>query len=113
MADVFGAAGRRAIEERLPSLREEIGAGFCIVNGENIADGAGITPKLADRLLAAGADTSSRSATTRGREAGDRDYLGGRSASCGPSNGVSSGSPGRPLTVAPAQRTGRRSPCST
>ena len=29
---------------------------MCIVNGENIADGVGITPKLADRLLAAGAD---------------------------------------------------------
>jgi 2',3'-cyclic-nucleotide 2'-phosphodiesterase len=28
----------------------------CIVNGENAADGAGITAKLADRLLAAGAD---------------------------------------------------------
>ena len=29
---------------------------MCIVNGENAADGAGITGKLADRLLAAGAD---------------------------------------------------------
>jgi metallophosphoesterase (TIGR00282 family) len=28
----------------------------CIVNGENAADGAGITGKLADKLLAAGAD---------------------------------------------------------
>jgi metallophosphoesterase (TIGR00282 family) len=28
----------------------------CIVNGENVADGVGITPKLADKLLAAGAD---------------------------------------------------------
>ena len=26
------------------------------MNGENIADGAGITPKLAEKLLAAGAD---------------------------------------------------------
>ncbi len=29
---------------------------MCIVNGENVADGAGITGKLADRLLASGAD---------------------------------------------------------
>ena len=29
---------------------------ICVVNGENVADGVGITPKLADRLLAAGAD---------------------------------------------------------
>jgi metallophosphoesterase (TIGR00282 family) len=48
--------GRRAVEERLPSLRTELGADFCIVNGENAADGAGITGKLADKLLAAGAD---------------------------------------------------------
>jgi metallophosphoesterase (TIGR00282 family) len=34
----------------------ELGVDFCIVNGENVADGVGITPKLADRLLAAGAD---------------------------------------------------------
>jgi hypothetical protein len=37
-------------------LREELDVGFCVVNGENAADGAGITPRLADRLLAAGAD---------------------------------------------------------
>jgi 2',3'-cyclic-nucleotide 2'-phosphodiesterase len=29
---------------------------FCVVNGENAADGRGLTPKLADKLLAAGAD---------------------------------------------------------
>jgi metallophosphoesterase (TIGR00282 family) len=31
-------------------------ADVCIVNGENLADGVGITPRLADRILAAGAD---------------------------------------------------------
>jgi 2',3'-cyclic-nucleotide 2'-phosphodiesterase len=44
------------VEERLRGLREELGADVCIVNGENVADGAGITGKLADKLLAAGAD---------------------------------------------------------
>jgi len=48
--------GRRAVEERLPGLREELDIDLAIVNGENAADGAGITGKLADRLLAAGAD---------------------------------------------------------
>jgi metallophosphoesterase (TIGR00282 family) len=48
--------GRRAIEERLPSLRDELAADLVVVNGENIADGVGITPKLADKLLASGAD---------------------------------------------------------
>jgi metallophosphoesterase (TIGR00282 family) len=49
-------AGRRAVEEHLSGLREELDADLCIVNGENVADGAGITPKLAERLLGAGAD---------------------------------------------------------
>jgi 2',3'-cyclic-nucleotide 2'-phosphodiesterase len=48
--------GRRAVEERLPALKEELRADFCIVNGENLADGVGITPKLADRMLDCGAD---------------------------------------------------------
>ena len=56
IADVVGRPGRRAIEERLPSLRDELHVDVCIVNGENVADGVGITPKLADKLLAAGAD---------------------------------------------------------
>ena len=56
IADVFGPPGRRAIEARLPSLRDELGAAFCIVNGENAADGTGLTAKLADKILAAGAD---------------------------------------------------------
>ena len=49
-------AGRRAVEERLHALKEQLAADLAIVNGENVADGAGITPKLADKLLAAGAD---------------------------------------------------------
>jgi metallophosphoesterase (TIGR00282 family) len=53
---VFGPPGRRAVEARLPALREELGAHFCVVNGENAADGMGLTAKLADKLLAAGAD---------------------------------------------------------
>ena len=53
---MFGVPGRRAVEERLPSLRAELGADVCIVNGENAADGAGITGKIADKLLTAGAD---------------------------------------------------------
>ncbi|MDQ4030458.1 MAG: YmdB family metallophosphoesterase, partial [Actinomycetota bacterium] len=56
VSDVFGAPGRRAVEARLPGLRDELGADFCVVNGENAADGRGLTPKLAERLLAAGAD---------------------------------------------------------
>jgi len=48
--------GRRAIEERLASLKDELRADFCILNGENLADGVGITPKLADKMFESGAD---------------------------------------------------------
>jgi 2',3'-cyclic-nucleotide 2'-phosphodiesterase len=44
------------VESRLPDLRHELEADLCIVNGENAADGMGLTEKLAHKLLAAGAD---------------------------------------------------------
>jgi hypothetical protein len=44
------------VESRLPVLREELDVDFCVVNGENAADGVGLTAKLAGRLLASGAD---------------------------------------------------------
>jgi metallophosphoesterase (TIGR00282 family) len=56
VGDVVGRPGRDALEDRLTVLRAELEADLCIVNGENVADGVGITPKLAERLLAAGAD---------------------------------------------------------
>src|SRR6266542_2277069 len=56
IADVVGVPGRRAVEERLATLKEELGVDFCILNGENLADGVGITPKLADRMFEFGAD---------------------------------------------------------
>jgi 2',3'-cyclic-nucleotide 2'-phosphodiesterase len=56
VADVFGAPGRRAVESRLLELRDQLGIDFCVVNGENAADGAGLTAKLATRLLERGAD---------------------------------------------------------
>jgi metallophosphoesterase (TIGR00282 family) len=44
------------VETRLRGLREELGAGFCVVNAENAADGSGLTPGQSERLLASGAD---------------------------------------------------------
>jgi 2',3'-cyclic-nucleotide 2'-phosphodiesterase len=100
VADVFGAPGRRALEARLPSLREELDVGFCIVNGENAADGTGLTPKLADKLLAAGAD-----AITLGnhvwRRAEIAAYLESSERVIRPAN-LAASSPGRGLTVLPA-----------
>lgn len=41
---------------RLPELRHELEVDFCVVNGENAADGIGLMAKLAEKLLDAGAD---------------------------------------------------------
>lgn len=98
---MFGAAGRRAVEERLPSLREELGADLAIVNGENVADGAGITPRLADRLLAAGADV-----VTLGNHAYRREGIGAYLATSErvvrPAN-AGARTPGRGLAVVEAR----------
>jgi 2',3'-cyclic-nucleotide 2'-phosphodiesterase len=56
VADVNGAPGLRAVERLLPGLRDELGVDFCAANGENAADGLGITPHIAERILASGAD---------------------------------------------------------
>jgi metallophosphoesterase (TIGR00282 family) len=100
VADVFGPPGRRAVEEHLPTLRDELDVGFCIVNGENAADGRGITGKLADRLLAAGADVVTLGNHTWARD-DIRPYLQASERVIRPANFASS-LPGRGLAVAPA-----------
>jgi 2',3'-cyclic-nucleotide 2'-phosphodiesterase len=56
VGDVVGGLGRRTLLGLLPALRQRHTPDFVIVNGENIAGGLGITPKLADELFAAGVD---------------------------------------------------------
>ena len=55
VGDVVGEGGQDILSRRLPGLREETGAHFCVVNGEN-ASGVGITPAQARRIMEAGAD---------------------------------------------------------
>ena len=96
----MGAPGRRAVEERLRPLREELGAAFCIVNGENAADGVGITPKLAARILAAGADVITLGNHTW-RRSEINAYLAGSETVIRPAN-FSAAAPGRGLAVVAA-----------
>ncbi len=56
LGDVMGRAGRQAISENLPRLRQEWKLDFVVVNGENASSGAGLTADHARVLLAAGAD---------------------------------------------------------
>ena len=97
---MVGTPGRKALEERLPSLREELDVDFCIANGENVADGVGITPKLAERLLACGVD-----AITLGNHVWRRieiaPYLTGSDRVARPAN-LASAAPGRGLALVSA-----------
>ncbi|WP_354699724.1 2',3'-cyclic-nucleotide 2'-phosphodiesterase [Paraconexibacter sp. AEG42_29] len=56
IGDLVGGLGRRTLLGLLPRLREQHEPTFVVVNGENVAGGLGITPKIADELFAAGVD---------------------------------------------------------
>jgi metallophosphoesterase (TIGR00282 family) len=56
IGDVVGGLGRRTLLALLPGLLERHEPTFVVVNAENVAGGLGITPKIADELLAAGVD---------------------------------------------------------
>ena len=105
IADIVGTPGRKAVEERLPSLLDELEVDFCVANGENVADGVGITPKLADRLLATGID-----AITLGNHVWRRveivPYLSGSDRVVRPAN-LGKAAPGKGLAIV-AARDGTR-----
>jgi len=74
VGDIVGRSGRKILAEKLPSVQEEKGIDFTIVNVENCAGGFGATPKLAERTLNLGVDV-----LTSGNHIWDRreimDYL--------------------------------------
>jgi hypothetical protein len=78
-------------------LRDELAADFCIVNGENAADGRGITAKIADRLLNAGADVVTLGNWAWGQR-GFAPHLSGTDRVLRPVN-MSPQSPGRGIAV--------------
>ena len=54
LGDIIGEPGRKAVIEMLPALKSSWGLDFVVANGENVAAGRGITPKLAIDLLRCG-----------------------------------------------------------
>jgi metallophosphoesterase (TIGR00282 family) len=56
IGDLIGKPGRLAVEQLLPELRDARGIDFVTANGENVAGGMGLTPSLADAILASGVD---------------------------------------------------------
>jgi metallophosphoesterase (TIGR00282 family) len=104
IGDVVGGLGRRTLLALLPQLRERYAPTFVVVNAENVAGGLGITPKIADELLAAGVD-----AITLGNHAYHRKeiypYLDAQERIIRPANYLRS-QPGRGWTV--VERDGTR-----
>ena len=56
IGDIIGKPGRQAVAAVLPELRRQHQLDLVIANGENVAAGAGLTPSLAEELLAHGVD---------------------------------------------------------
>ena len=56
IGDVTGKVGQKMVLDYLPRLRQRYKPQAVIVNGENAADGRGITEKIYKELLAAGVD---------------------------------------------------------
>lgn len=56
IGDVCGSIGCNKLMRVLPALKKEYNVDFTVVNGENSADGNGISPESAADIFAAGAD---------------------------------------------------------
>lgn len=56
IGDVVGSGGCEFLRRHLPALKKLYGVDFTIVNGENSADGNGITPGSAQHIFQSGAD---------------------------------------------------------
>ena len=56
IGDAIGKPGRKALEQELPSLRQERGIDFVTANGENVAGGMGLTLSTAAAMFDSGVD---------------------------------------------------------
>jgi metallophosphoesterase (TIGR00282 family) len=56
IGDIVGKPGQKVVSRKLKELREREQLDLVIANGENAADGSGITPSIYQRLMEAGVD---------------------------------------------------------
>ncbi len=56
IGDVVGSVGCRFLRSKLPALKKNENIDLVVCNGENTADGNGITPSSADYLFSSGVD---------------------------------------------------------
>ncbi len=100
VGDVVGRPGREALLRWLPGYRTKREIDFVVVNGENTANGAGITSKIALKLLGNGTDVlTTGNHVWRQREV--YQFLASDDRIVRPAN-YPPGAPGRGLTVRPA-----------
>ena len=51
IGDIIGRPGRRTVREVLPGLLHDLAVDLVLANGENVAGGFGVTPKLVKELI--------------------------------------------------------------
>jgi len=56
VGDVVGQPGRKAVRKLLPKLKQELAPDLVIANGENSANGLGMTPETVQELYDSGVD---------------------------------------------------------
>ncbi|MBD3367699.1 MAG: TIGR00282 family metallophosphoesterase [Candidatus Eisenbacteria bacterium] len=97
VGDIVGRPGRRAVSRLLGGIVDERSVDFVVANCENAAGGIGVTPKIADELLARGIDV-----LTGGNHTWNRrdvfDYLDSSERILRPAN-YPPGAPGRGAAV--------------
>lgn len=97
LGDVVGRPGREAVAAKLPAFRRFQAIDFCIANGENSADGDGVTEASAEALFSAGVDVvTGGNHSFKRREA--YDYIAEAPYLLRPAN-ISPSAPGKGLCV--------------
>ncbi len=56
IGDIVGRPGREAVKALLPKLKNKYQPDFILANGENLASGKGLTPKIYEEMIDAGVD---------------------------------------------------------
>ena len=68
VGDIVGEVGVKELQKRLQKVKQKYNVDFTIVNGENAAEGMGITEKNFKDILSAGADTVTMGNHTWGKK---------------------------------------------
>ena len=68
IGDIVGEVGMKTLREKLPDIRKQQGIDFIVINGENAAEGMGITENNFKELLALGANVITMGNHTWGKK---------------------------------------------